>query len=83
MNEVVSAPQNPWQNALLERLIGSIHRYCLDHLVVLHQRHLRRLLTSYFAYYHGSRTHLSLAKDAPESRAIQHCRDIVASSPLD
>jgi putative transposase len=78
MKEVVSAPQSPWQNALVERLIGSIRRECLDHVVVLHQRHLRRLLTSYFAYYHRSRTHLSLAKDAPESRAIQHGGEIVA-----
>jgi putative transposase len=78
MKEVVSAPRSPWQNAFVERLIGSIRRECLDHVVVLHQRHLRRLLKSYFAYYHRSRTHLSLAKDAPESRAIHHGGKIVA-----
>ena len=58
--------------------IGSIRRDCLDHLVVLSQRHLRKLLQSYFTYYHRSRTHLALAKDAPESRAIMSRGEIVA-----
>ena len=78
IKEVVSAPRSPWQNAFVERLIGSIRRECLDHVVILNQRHLRRLLKSYFAYYHCSRTHLALAKDAPEPRAIQHRGEIVA-----
>ena len=55
----------------MERLIGSIRRECLDHTIVLSENHLRRILKSYFAYYHRSRTHISLAKDAPEPRAKQ------------
>ena len=54
-----------------ERLIGSIRRDCLDHVIVLGERHLRRVLIGYVAYYHGSRTHLSLAKDAPTPRRVQ------------
>ena len=78
LNEVITAPRSPWQNAFVERLIGSIRRECLDHVVVLNQRHLRRVLKNYFAYYHGSRTHLALAKDAPEPRAVQNRGEIVA-----
>jgi putative transposase len=78
MKEVVSAPRSPWQNAFAERLIGSSRRECLDHVVVLNRRHLRRLLKSYFAYYHRSRTHLALAKDAPDRRAIMPRGEIIA-----
>jgi len=78
MKEVISAPRSPWQNAFVERMIGSIRRECLDHVVVLSQRHLRKLLKRYFTYYHRSRTHLALAKDAPESRAIMNRGVIVA-----
>lgn len=78
MKEVVTAPRSPWQNAFAERLIGSIRRECLDHAVILSQRHLRRLLKRYFAYYHRSRTHLALAKDAPEPRPIMRRGEIVA-----
>ena len=78
MKEVISAPSSPWQNAFAERMIGSIRRECLDHVVVLSQRHLRKLLKNYFTYYHRSRTHLALAKDAPESRAIMSRGEIVA-----
>jgi transposase InsO family protein len=78
MKEVISAPQSPWQNAFAERMIGSIRRECLDHVVVLSRRHLRKLLKSYFTYYHRSRTHLALAKDAPESRAVMSRGEIVA-----
>jgi transposase InsO family protein len=78
MKEVISAPRSPWQNAFVERMIGSIRREGLDHVVVLSQRHLRKLLKSYFTYYHRSRTHLALAKDAPESRAIMSRGEIVA-----
>ncbi len=78
LNEVISAPRSPWQNAYVERLIGSIRRECLDHVVVLSQRHLGHLLNSYFAYYHRSRTHLALAKDAPEPRAVLHRGEIAA-----
>jgi putative transposase len=79
IEEVITAPRSPWQNAFAERLIGSIRRECLDHVVALSQQHLRRLLLkSYFACYHQSRTHLALAKDAPEARAIMRRGEIVA-----
>ncbi len=71
IEEVITAAHSPWQNAYVERLIGSIRRECLDHVVVLGERHLRRILRSYFGYYHRSRTHLSLGKDAPDPRAMQ------------
>jgi len=71
ITEVLAAPQSPWQNPFAERLIGSIRRECLDHVVVLGERHLRRILTAYFAYYHRTRTHLSLEKDAPDGRNIE------------
>jgi hypothetical protein len=58
-------------NAFAERLVGSIRRECLDHVIVLGEKHRRMILTSYFAYYGQPRTHLSLAKDAPQPRAIQ------------
>jgi putative transposase len=70
IDEVLSAPRTPWQNPFVERLIGSIRRECLDHVIVLRERHLRGILASYFAYYHGSRTHLSLVKDAPDPRPM-------------
>jgi hypothetical protein len=54
-------------------VIGSIRRECLDHIVIFNERHLRRVLSSYVDYYHGTRTHLSLDKDCPDSRPIQHC----------
>ena len=59
-----TSPRSPWQNGYAERLIGSIRRECLDHVVVLSERHLRHLLLSYMKYYNGARTHLSLAKDS-------------------
>jgi hypothetical protein len=59
-------------------LIGSIRRECLDHVVVLNEKHLRRLLKSYLKYYHGSRTHLGLGKDAPEPRATMSQGAILA-----
>ncbi|MGI9569998.1 MAG: integrase core domain-containing protein [Desulfobulbia bacterium] len=71
IEEVLSAPRSPWQNPYVERIIGSIRRDCLDHVVVLNQRHLKRILKSYFTYYHGWRTHLSLEMDSPESRPVQ------------
>src|SRR5439155_1800024 len=63
-------PRSPWQRAYIERVIGSLRRECLDHMIVFHETSLRRTLTSYFDYYHRWRTHLSLEKDAPEPRAI-------------
>jgi putative transposase len=71
IREVLTAPRSPWQRAYVERLIGSVRRECLDHLIVLKESSLRRILNSYFQYYRGSRTHLSLNKDTPEGRAIQ------------
>jgi len=65
------APRAPWQSPYVERLIGSVRRECLDHVIVLNQAHLHGLLKNYFAYYHRSRTHLSLDKDAPEPRPVQ------------
>jgi putative transposase len=71
IQEVLTVPQSPWQNAYVERLIGSIRRECLDHVIVFNEAGLRRVLKSYFDYYERSRTHLSLGKDAPISRPIQ------------
>lgn len=71
IEEVRTAPRSPWQNPYVERLVGSIRRECLDHIIVWNQRSLRRILQSYFAYYEHSRTHLALAKDSPEPRAVE------------
>jgi len=70
IHEVVTAPRSPWQNAYAERLIGSIRRECLDHVIVWNARGLRRIFNGHVAYYPQSRTHLSLEKDAPIPRAI-------------
>jgi transposase InsO family protein len=70
IKEVLCAPRSPWQNAYAERLIGSIRRECLDHVIVLHETGLRRVLRSYFEYYAHS-PHLSLEKDAPIPCAVQ------------
>jgi putative transposase len=69
--EVLTTPRSPWQNPFAERVIGTIRRELLDHVIVLNERHLRRRLRSYLGYYHGSRTHLALEKDAPEPRAVE------------
>jgi len=71
IEEIVIAPRSPWQNPYVERLIGSIRRECLDHVIVLHERHLRRLLTGYFQYYHHWRTHRALEMDCPLRRPVQ------------
>jgi len=76
------APGSPWQNGFAERLIGSIRRECNDHLVVLGEAHLRRILTKYAVYYNELRTHRSLNKDAPIHRAIQHVGRIVSAPVL-
>jgi hypothetical protein len=75
IKEVLSAPRSPWQRAYVERVIGSIRRECLDHVIVFSEESLRRTLRSYFSYYHRSRLHLSLKRDSQESRPVQ------ASSP--
>ena len=70
IKEVVTAPRSPWQNAYVERLIGSIRRECLDHIIIFNEHHLREVLSRYFQYHHKSRTHLSLDTDCPETRRI-------------
>jgi len=71
IKEVLIAPRSPWQNRYVERLIGSIRRECLDHVIVLHKRHLRRLLIGYFQYYHHWRTHRALDMDCPVPQPVQ------------
>jgi transposase InsO family protein len=71
IKQVLSAPRSPWQRAYVERVIGTLRRKCLGHVVVFNEASLYRHVKSFVAYYHESRTHLSLAKDAPESRPIQ------------
>jgi transposase InsO family protein len=66
-----TAPASPWQNGFAERLIGSIRRESVDHMIVLGEAHLRRILKSYARYYNGVRTHRSFNKDAPISRSVQ------------
>jgi transposase InsO family protein len=68
---VRTAPRPPWQNAYVERVIGSIRRECLDHVIVLNEAGLREVLARYVAYYMRCRTHLGLAKDSPEPRVVQ------------
>ena len=72
-----TSPRSPWQNAYAERLIGSIRRECLDHVVVFGERHLRHVLLSYMNYYNETRTHQSLDKDAPQSRTVQRAGRIL------
>ena len=75
-----TAPRSPWQNAYVERVIGSIRHDLLDHVVVLNERHLRKLLCRYVQYYNGYRTNLSLGKGTPLGRAIQSVGRIVAEA---
>jgi transposase InsO family protein len=77
-----TAPVSPWHNGFVERLIGSIRRECVDHIIVLGEMHLRRILKSYARYYNETRTHLALDKDAPLSRTVKRagrilCRPIL------
>jgi len=71
IEEVKIAPRSPWQNPYCERLIGSLRRDVLDHVIVLNERHLQRVLTAYLSYYHRFRTHLSLEMDCPQPRAVE------------
>jgi transposase InsO family protein len=73
-----TARQSPWQNGHAERLIGSIRRECLDHIVVFGEAHVRRTLASYAGYYNHFRTHLSLAKHAPLVRPVERSGDVIA-----
>jgi transposase InsO family protein len=68
IEQVLTAPRSPWQNPYCERIIGILRRECLDHVIVVGEQHLRRILRKYLEYYHGSRTHLALDKDAPQPR---------------
>jgi transposase InsO family protein len=77
-----TAPASPWQNGVAERLIGSIRRECVDHIIVLGEAHLRRILKSYAHYYNGIRTHRSLDKDAPVTRQIQRIGSIKSHAIL-
>jgi transposase InsO family protein len=76
-----TVPASPWQNGYAERLIGSIRRESVDHIIVLGEMHLRRILQSYANYYNNMRTHRSLNKDAPISRPIQRI-GIISSRPI-
>ncbi|MDP2036118.1 MAG: integrase core domain-containing protein [Ignavibacteria bacterium] len=71
IREIVTSYRSPWQNGYVERVIGSIRREFLDHVIVMNERHLRKLLKEYFHYYNYQRTHLGLNKDSPESRPVQ------------
>jgi transposase InsO family protein len=76
------APASPWQNSFAERLIGSIRRECVDHLIILSEAHLRRILQAYARYYNKIRTHRSLDKDAPISRPVQRIENITSHALL-
>jgi transposase InsO family protein len=71
VEEVVIAARSPWQSPYVERMIGSVRRECLDNVVVLGERHLRRILQDYLAHYHNWRCHQSLEMDCPEPRSVQ------------
>jgi putative transposase len=75
LHEVPIAPRSPWHTAYAERFIGSRRRECLDHGIVLNERHLGRILSDYSRYYNRTRTHLALQKDAPDPRAT-HEREL-------
>jgi transposase InsO family protein len=77
-----TAPRSPWQNGHAERLIGSIRRECLDHIVVFGEAHLRRILAAYTGYYNELRTHLSLGKDSPGHRPVQRLGQLAAQPIL-
>jgi transposase InsO family protein len=77
-----TAPRSPWQNGSVERLIGSIRRECIDHVLVFGESHLRRILNAYMIYYNEARTHLSLGKDAPNHRPIERPGRIIAIPAL-
>jgi len=76
IREIITAYRSPWQNGYCERVIGSIRREFLDHIIVLNENHLRKLLKEYFHYYNYQRTHLGLGKDSPVSRPVQVIRKI-------
>ena len=71
IEQLLISPRSPWQSPYVERVIGSIRRECLDHMIILNERHLKKILKEYFAYYHDDRTHYSLGKETPSGRPIQ------------
>lgn len=71
VEEVVTAPRSPWQNAYAERFVGSIRRECLDHVIVLNEAHLTRIIGRYLEYYHLARTHMGLDDEPPERRPVE------------
>jgi len=71
IEEVIAAPHSPFQNPYAERVIGSIRRECLDHLIIIGEDHLRRILRDYIDYYHNSRPHQALEKNSPIPREIE------------
>jgi len=82
IKEVISAPQSPWQNPFVERVIGSIRRECTDHLIVLGENHLKAVLAEYIEYYNTNRTHLNLGKDTPDGRPVQHAESAAGSKVI-
>jgi transposase InsO family protein len=76
VDEIVTSYRSPWQNGYVERVIGSIRRECLDHLIILNENHLRKILIDYVSYYNKYRTHLGINKDSPEGRQIQAVGEI-------
>jgi transposase InsO family protein len=82
ITEVISGPRSPWQNPYVERVIGSIRGECTDHVIPMGEKHLRRVLNEYVAYYNESRTHQSLDGNAPEPRRVQAVGQVVAEPVL-
>jgi transposase InsO family protein len=71
VEEKVIAPRSPWQNRYVERLIGTLRRECLDHVIILNERHLHRMISEYVNYYHHHRTHRALERDCPDTRPVE------------
>ena len=80
IDPIVTSYRSPWQNSYVERVIGSIKRECLDHVIKLNESHLRNILSEYFSYYNKYRTHLGINKDSPEGRAVQSEGEIYKDS---
>ncbi len=78
IEEVVTAARSPWQNPYVERIVGSLRRECLNHFIVLNERHLRRILHSYLEYYHEHRTHLSLNRNSPIEREVEERGEVIS-----
>jgi len=82
VEQVICPPRSPWQNPYCERLVGSIRRECLDHVIVINEQHLHRILRSYFDYYLNARTHLSLDRNSPIARKVEPtCRGRIVAIP--